>query len=216
MSNSPVSLSMVLASVSIAFGPSVRELRGISRLQPIVNARHAVCLIASELTGHQASTIARHLSGRDSSTARHAIAKAAELCTADSNYALKVDTARQAAIQLATSSIAVRLADIDPSAVAQRVCRDVGREPTNVSVDQIVALAVRLIDLEEVAVATTELISQLQAQDDLTVPKNYEDRAAGERLGQSIESIKTSLASTLAALGYSQKEEEIDSHTADA
>lgn len=214
MNRSPVSLSMVLSCVSIAFGPSIRELRSANRAKPIARARHAACLIADELTGLQKTTIGRNLSGRDYSTVSHAIGTAAELYRTDAEYALKVDTARDAALQLGRTSVASRLADIDATAVANRICRDLAREPSLVSSDQIIALAVRVLDLDDAAGATCRLLTELDEFD-----RQLTAASLDGSLWQSIKAITESLASTLAALGYSQKDNTAnDSHddTADA
>lgn len=213
MSTSPVSLSMVLSCVSVAFGPSVRELRSSSRMQPIARARHAACLIAAELTGLQKTTIGRHLSSRDGSTVSHAIEVAAALCRSDADYAAKVDTAREAAQQLARTSVAARLADIDATAVANRICRDLAREPSLVSSDQIIALAVRVLDLDDVAGGTCRLLAALSRFEDAPAGQSFEDQVLKQRIGAEIRAVTETLSSALLTLGYGQPEgHDDDSH----
>lgn len=219
MTHGPVSIHMVLAAVSIVFGPSIRELRAVGRTQRVAHARHAVCLIASEITSFGMPTIGRHLSDRDASTAHYSRDKARELCAADPEYAAKVETAREAALQLARSSVASRLADIDARAVADRICRDLGREPSRVSSDDVIAIAVRLLALDDVARATAELLGSLATIDNMpaAINRGHEDNVRLQRAGGGARALTATLSSALTALGYSPKEEEDhDSHTANA
>lgn len=218
MTAQPVSIAMVLEAVAAVFGHSVHDLRGVHRFQELARARHAACLIAIEVTGFSSSTIGRQLSCREQSTVRHAVRTARELCESDPEYKCRVETARGAAMQLARSSVSAEFLDLDAVATAGRICGDLARAPSLTSTNEIIAMAVRILDLDEIAGATAQLLACLATIDDAPAePRSLDDNVRLQRAGASARALTETISSALAALGYSPKDEEDnDSHTANA
>jgi len=209
-----VSIANVLESVSAAFGFSVHELRSHRKDQPLADARQAAYLLALDLTEHGPVMIGRRIGGRDHSTVSKGSRVARARYADDEDYAVLVEAARQAALIVAASSLRNKLADADPLLAAERVCLNPSREATRVSTDEILAMAARLLDLEEAAGTTFQLLLKIDEIARLQPAYSAGDRGRWRELAPAIKAIAESLASQLAALGYHATEEDDDSDAA--
>ena len=200
-----VSIATVLECVSNAFGVSVHELRSARRPNPLAHARQAAYLLALELTGHGSTTIGRRMGGRDHSTICHGVEKARERYASDEEYAVKVEAARQAALIITASSLGKRMGDADPIIAAERICHNPSREATRVSTDEILAMAARLLDLEDTAGTTFQLLLKLDELASLQPAYSTADRIRWRELVPVIKALTETLASALGSLGYTME-----------
>lgn len=178
-------------------------------------ARRAVCLLAVELSELSTTQIAERFGGRDHSTVVKLAARAREqLGNNDHRFAALIAEARKTIIDLAASREGQRFRDTDPVAAAERIMGHPNREALTASVDAIVAMADRLLALEEMAAAAYRLLATLDA---LETAKSTQSprvgllRAAHERtvtLTASAQALTDTLASALAALGYDTPDDE--------
>ncbi|MPZ57588.1 MAG: hypothetical protein GEU91_14030 [Rhizobiales bacterium] len=196
----PVSVAMIVECVAAAFDVAPRDIRSDRRRTADGGARNAVYWVARELTGSTFALIGRAL-GRDHSTALHGAERAAARRARDPDYAAKLDAIVVAVQAIGRSNLAHALADADAVAAAGRIAADPLREATRVSTLETAAMAARLIDLEDVAGATFQLLCHL---DDLQANAGAAERTAALRA--SARALITSIASALEALGYATEE----------
>jgi hypothetical protein len=91
---------------------------------------------------------------------------------------------------------------IDPVAAAERVARNPRREALRVSTLETVAMAMRLLALEDVAADTAQLLDRCETAQTFTADgPTAREYAAGTR------ELMGTIASALAALGYATTEE---------
>lgn len=195
MTQLPISVRLIMQCCAEAFDVSLRELRSLRRRDAIVQARQAVYLLARELTDQSFPQIGRAL-GRDHSSIIHGAGVARELIRTNPAFAERVDAARAAILVLARSELARAFDDPDAVACAERICADPLGQATRASVNDITALATRLLCLEDVAVAAFQL---LYAIDELALTPPG-PRAA--HLRGVIAALTYTLSGALAALGY--------------
>lgn len=191
-----VSISTILECVAVAFDVTARDLRSMRRSGEVAHARSAACLLARELTGQSYPQIGRSLGCRDHTTIMVAVETAEKRCQADPIFKEKVQAARGAIIIIAQSELYRLLRDPDAVATAERVCGDPVRQATRISTLESIAMAVRLLTLEDVAGGAYQMLAHF---DELAA------KPAGPRadaLRRSLKTITETLSSTLASLGY--------------
>jgi hypothetical protein len=88
-----VRLAAIIRLVSAHTGCSIADMQGKSRQRSLVLARHAICLLASEV-GHSLPRIGRALGGRDHSTIFHGRDTASARASEDPEYAALLDLVR--------------------------------------------------------------------------------------------------------------------------
>jgi chromosomal replication initiator protein len=190
-----ISVSTVLEAVAAAFDIEVRNIRAPRRQPAFIAARQAACLLARELTEQTLVVIGRTLAGCDHTTVLHHINEARARLATDPEYALKVGAARQAALMIASSSLARLLADPDAVAIAHRITDNPIREALRVSALESAAMAARLLTLEDVAASTFQLLECLSASERARHAEHLQD-----------------ILTTLAALGYAAGDETSPRH----
>lgn len=186
-----VSVNTIVHACSVVFDVSIREIRSPRLQKRTIDARFAACLLAYELTEMSYPQIGRIL-GRDHTTIIDAVHECRRRCETDQEYAQAVDDARQAIKLIASSDLARLLDDPDAIKTAQRLCDNPFREATRVSTLEAVAMAVRLLALEDVAGTVVQLIGHLSSD----IRANHQPQ---------IDAIEA----TLAQLGYAAPDHEI-------
>ena len=200
-----VSVTMILQAASAAFGVSMIELRSARRGDAAVRARFAACLLARELTELSYPQVGRSIGIRDHATILHAARRAAEMRAADPDFRQRYDDAKAAILWLAGSTFADQLRDEDAVQIAARII-DRPASAVRVSNQQLVALAVRLVTLEELAAGTCRLIAGI---DQLT------DQPTGADTAQLRDDVNDSIdgvTSMLVSLGYATITSAGDAH----
>jgi Bacterial dnaA protein helix-turn-helix len=196
----PMPVTLIIRCVAAALDLSEKDIRRRSRDPKATEARHIAAYLSRELTDRSLPTIGRLFAGRDHSTIMHSIDVVRRRCDADAEFAAKVAAVREAIGIIGRSEFARLLDDPDAVAVAARVMNDPLREAPAVSTLEIAAMAARLLDLEEIAAGTFQLLA---AFDELQCAGPAR-RGLIARMRALIETI----ASALAALGYAQEQEE--------
>ncbi|MBK5957423.1 hypothetical protein CCR97_04260 [Rhodoplanes elegans] len=207
MSGEPrVTLKMIVNAVAWAFDVPAHMIAYNRRAKEYVTARQAVCWLARELTPLSMPEIGRRLGDRDHTTILHAIGRAQGRLDTDDDFAERVGQARQMVMR--TSGGDKRWRDADPVEAASRVMDGVApREAGRLSIDEIVAVAARLLDLEDVAATTYQLLAQL---DELARLRSRafdsEARLRMAQLAASSAALSDALADALQGLGYEYAE----------
>jgi chromosomal replication initiator protein len=191
-----ITVSTVLEAVAATFDLSVMELRSPRRGSKLLwMARAAACLLARDLTEKTYLQIGHSLGLRDHTTILHAVRKGETYCKTDPEFAAKVAAARTAIQVVARSQLARLLDDPDPVAVARRLCADPIREATQVSTLETLALAVRLLTLEDIAGGAFVLLGKM-----FDAPEGSDIH----RLRQDNQALIEAITETLASLGYGE------------
>jgi Bacterial dnaA protein helix-turn-helix len=203
----PVPMRLIVHCAAEAFGVEPRDLYLYRRPAAVADARAAVYWLAWHIGSGNKVTIGRELGGRDHTTVVFGI-KACEERRA-------LDPAFRAKLAAAANAIEARLedagpfADPDVVAVAERVVRDPrGRGVTSVSTVELVAVCARLLDLEDLAGSTFQLLANL---DDLIAARGARSREDGRErpdaadakaLATATKTLINTVTETLALLGY--------------
>lgn len=195
----PVSVREIIRVVAADYAMPDRHLYGSRRDGTIAEARQVVCWIASDMTGMASAVIAQVIL-RDGSAVRHAARHVAERRATDPAFRERTDRLAFAIVLAGHRALNAMLADPDPIAAAERVARNPLHEVMRVSTLEVAAMAVRLVELEQLAGATFQLLARCDVARDLS-GAGATAYAAGTR-----ELIET-LASALEALGYATTEE---------
>lgn len=180
----------------------------------IDGARRAVCLLAVDLSTLSTVQIAECFGGRDHSTIVQLAGRARDQVKTDGPFAARIAEAREAIVKLATTREGQRFRDADPIAAAERIMSHPNREAVHASVDAIVAMADRLLALEEMAGAAYRLLVTLDELDRAKVTRSTRvgDLVAQseqcDRIAASAHALTDTLASALAALGYDTPDDE--------
>lgn len=216
-----VTLALIVSVVAADWGVDshrlVRERRGGGLDDP----RRAVVVLARELTSLTAHALGRLFGGRDHATIL-SIAETARGRLSDPHFCAMVERARETILKLAASREGERFRDADPVAAAERIMRHPAREALSASADAIVAMADRLLALEEAAACAFRLLSVLDALAAARAPASSSPARGGGRprearwkgrecdLAAQARALTDTLASALAALGYDPTEETDD------
>lgn len=196
MSAEFTTVRIILECVAATFDLTPIALRSARRSQALVEARAAACLLARDLTGQSYPQIGRVLGMRDHTTIMHAITIAERRCAADRAFAEKVAAVRVAVVTIARSELSRLLNDPDPVATAERLFDDPIREAARVSILETMAMAARLLTLEDLAGATFQLLSHL---DELSVTPRGERR---EALRANVIALRRELSDLLTSLDF--------------
>lgn len=193
-----VSVNTILEAAAAAFDVEPRALRTPRRggLQ-VIQARKAACLLARDLTDQTYEQVGRSIGMRDHTTILHAVRAAEAKSVSDPDFAMRMAAARTAIRLVSQSELSRLLADPDAVAIAHRLCADPVREATRVSTLETLALAVRLLSLEDLAGGSFVLLAKIAA-----APAGSDLAALREQHAALIEA----MAETLASLGYADPE----------
>jgi chromosomal replication initiator protein len=206
-----VSIRMILRAVAVAYDIPAHAIAHHRRNRERVRARDAVCLLARELTSYSYPQIGRLLGNRDHTTIMDAAGRATALLAEDEAFARRFAMARETV--LSSLGTAARWQDADAVAAAARVMGDnPWRVATDLSVDEIVAVAARAVALEHVAATTYQLLAHLDEHERLR--PRFRDPAVQARrcdLLRSCRAMSDSLADVLQGLGYEYAEPEAPS-----
>lgn len=88
-------LSDIILHTAEVFQLTVDDIKGRSRVQYIVRARHAACYLAGEMTVMSLPQIGDRMGGRDHSTILHACRAVPEIMKRDRHYADSIDLIRE-------------------------------------------------------------------------------------------------------------------------
>lgn len=200
-----VSVAMILHAASAAFGVSMIELRSARRGDAAVRARFAACLLACELTELSYPQVGRSIGMRDHSTILRAARRAEEMRADDAEFRRCYDDVKAAILWLAGSRFADLLRDDDAVQIAARII-DRPASAVRVSNQEIVALAVRLVTLEELAAGTCRLIAGIDRLTDQ--PTGADTAQLRDTVNDSIDGV----TSMLVSLGYATITSAGDAH----
>lgn len=176
---------------------------------PVSDARHAVYWLARDLPGLSSAVVGRMLN-RDGSTVRQGAKLMEERRLADAALAAELEGLKSDLMISARAALAGMLTDPDPLAAAERVSRalDPIAAGLRVTALEVAAMAARLVDLEDVAGGTFQLLARCDHA--LTLSGDAaRDYAAGTR------DLITAIAEALAALGYDDQQEAEDGEEKD-
>jgi chromosomal replication initiator protein len=193
-----ISVRLIIFAVADSFGVSVLDMRARRRDGKVYQARAAACLLARELTGRTYPQIGRILAGRDHTTIIHAVELAREMLAADDDFKVAYAAAKMAVETVAATKLAELLRDEEPAVIAARIC-EYPSQANHLSTWKIISMAARLVALEELAADAFKLLADL----DLLV----EQPASAMDLRGPLTSRITSVAESLASLGYSSQPE---------
>jgi Bacterial dnaA protein helix-turn-helix len=197
----PVSVREIIHVVAAEYGMPDRHLYGSGRDGDVAEARQVVCWIASDITGMASAGIAQVIL-RDGSAVRHAARTIAQRRDADTAFRARTDRLADAIMMAGHRVLNAMLADPDPVAAAERIARNPLHEATRVSTLEIAAMAVRQIELEQLAGATYQLLARCDIARSFTA-----DGPAARDYAAGTSDLIGSIASTLEALGYQDPEE---------
>ncbi|MDC7788004.1 helix-turn-helix domain-containing protein [Rhodoplanes sp. TEM] len=207
MSDGTVSIRMILRAVGLAWGIPGHVIRSARRTADVAAPRHAVCLLAREMTQLSFPAIGRLLGNRDHSTIIQAAQRAEELAATDAGFAHRLSVARQTV--LTSLGTAEQWQDADAVQIAERVmAADPWRAATDLAVDEVVAVAARAVALEEVAATSYRLLALLDEHDRLR-RGGFADAAAIRRandIAVQARAFADALADALQGLGYEYAE----------
>ncbi|MBB5046761.1 chromosomal replication initiator protein [Rhodopseudomonas rhenobacensis] len=188
-----VSVNMILQATSVVFGVSVIEMRSHRHHEVVVRARFAACLLCRELTDHSFPMLGRSIGLRDHTTILRAVRRAEQMRASDAEFAQCYEEAKAAILFVSGTKLADLLRDDDAVEVAVRILDAPNSAPVRVSTREIIAMAVRLITLEELAISNLELLTTL----DVLAETQSETEAQALRAEAAllIDGIATSLGS---------------------
>lgn len=193
-----VTVNLILHCCAEVFGVTVRDMKAMRRRAAAGLARSAACLLARELTEYSYPQVGRSIGMRDHSTIIAAVRSAERRLGEDAEFAAKVNAARALIEDAASRVLREDLLDLDAPTIAARICDDPLNAPTRVSVNEIGALAVRLLGLEDAACCAFELL--LHIDDLATTPPG----PRADVLRANITAITDTLSRTLTSLGYAE------------
>ncbi|RAI33687.1 hypothetical protein CH338_22170, partial [Rhodoplanes elegans] len=202
-----VSIRMILRAVGYAFGIPSSKIRSLRRTGDLCQPRHAVCLLAREMTTLTFPAIGRLLGDRDHTSIMHGADKGQALRDSDPDFARRLATARE--MILAELARADRWQDADAVAAAERVmgAADPWRAAIDLSVDEVVAVAARAVALEHVAAGTYRLLAQLdELRRCAERPRDGDARDRIAELEPAAAALSDALAEALQGLGYEYAE----------
>lgn len=197
-----VTVNLILHCCAEVFGVTVREMKAMRRRAAPGLARSAACLLARDLTEFSYPQVGRTIGMRDHSTIMSAVRAAERLRGEDAEFSANIEAARALIVDAASRELREDLHDLDATAIAARVCNDPLNAPTRVSVNEIGALAVRLLGLEDAACSAFDLL--LHIDDLATTPAG----PRADALRDNIAAITETLSSALTSLGYAIPAEE--------
>ncbi|PZA12439.1 hypothetical protein DNX69_10705 [Rhodopseudomonas palustris] len=188
-----VSVRLIIFAVAEAFGVSITELRSSRRTAATFRARAAACLLGRELTRASFPMVGRMLGDRDHSTIMKAVLRAEGMLRTDEDFAVRYAAAKRAIQIIANSKLAELIRDDDTAAVAARICEHPS-QADRVSTLQIIAMAARLVTLEELAEDAFNMLASLDQMVD------QPDRAA--LLRRDLHTRINAITESLGSLGY--------------
>jgi hypothetical protein len=204
-----VTLRAIVSCVARARGIPERHLYGRRGDRQASDARLVVYWLARELPGMSSQTIGNLLGDRDHSTILSGARRVDALRATTPALAVELDGLKAMLLGDARASVAKGLIEPDALAAADRIAHalDPVREGLRASALEIAGMALRLVDLEEVAGGTTRLIASIRRAGHVTSDpvQSAERRVASLALMETIES-------ALVALGYVAEEEESESN----
>lgn len=159
--NGAPSIRLIVSVVSATFEVPVLDILSQRRSAGISVARHAAYWLCRELTYCSIPTIARHLGNRDHTTVMAGIETARAMLRTSESFRDLVETARSAIGAIAASRFADAFHEPDAVAAAQTVLRDPRVAAHKATPEQMRALAVHLLALDEIATLTVQLLSQI-------------------------------------------------------
>lgn len=191
-----VSVNMILQATSVVFGISVLEMRSPRRSEAIVRARFAACLLARELTDQSYPQLGRSIGMRDHTTIQKAVGRAEDMHASDAQFRQHYEEAKAAILFVAGTKLADLLCDDDAIEIATRIIDHPNTAPVRVSTREIIAMAVRLITLEEIAASSLQLFTTLD------VLAETQSDAHAQALRGDAAMLIDGIANSLASLGY--------------
>lgn len=198
----PVSVREIIRIVAADYGMPDRHLYGSRRDGDVAEARQVVCWIAQDIVGLASASVAQVIV-RDGSAVRHASRTIGARRADDEPFRARTDKLAAEVSSRGYRALTAMLADSDPVAAAERVARNPLHEAMRVSTLEIAAMAVRLVELEQLAGGFFQLLARCDVALDFTADgPTARDYAAGTR------DLIGSLASALEALGYATTNEE--------
>lgn len=196
----PISVREIARLVAADFGVAERHVYGRRSDAASAEARQVVCWIAFDLNGLSSTEIAQVV-GRDSSTVRHAFDVVVAKRSSDEAFKTRTDHLSREVALLGRRALSEMLADPDPVEAAERIAGNPLYEAMRVSTLEIAAMAVRLVELENIAGATFQLL-------DLLDRAHASGRPAGAVYTADVRELIDTVASALQALGYETTTEE--------
>jgi chromosomal replication initiator protein len=193
---SRVSVNMILQATSVVFGISVLEMRSPRRSEAIIRARFAACMLARDLTDQSYPQLGRSIGMRDHTTILKAVRRAEEMCASDPEFRQRFEEAKAAILFVAGTKLADLLCDDDAIEIATRIIDAPNSAPVRVSTREIIAMAVRLITLEELAASSVQLLTTL----DVLAETPSDPHAAALRYDAAM--LIDGIANSLTSLGY--------------
>lgn len=202
-----VPVSLIIEATAQAFGVDAHEIISERRIKSVMPARKAAICLAFELSLLSSTALGRRFGNRDHSTMVTARKSAELLKVSDADFAAKLEAARLAATALANTSVASCFGEPDAAAVARRVLADPAIHALGVSKNEICAMAARLLDLEEIAGGSFQLLLKIDQLIDAPRPATEADIFYRADLVACARAIIATLSSALAALGYTKEPE---------
>ncbi|MDC7787335.1 helix-turn-helix domain-containing protein [Rhodoplanes sp. TEM] len=203
MSDGTVSIRMILRAVGLAWNVAAHKVRSNRRTADIAVPRHAVCLLASEMTGYTFAAIGRLLGDRDHTSIMHGVARGRALRDSDPDFAARFATARQIVLDELATADRWQDADAVEAARAVMAAADPWRAATDLSVDEVVAVAARAVALEEVAGGTYQLLALLDEFERLRrQPSLPQPPQRASEIAASVRALGDAIAEALQGLGY--------------
>ena len=204
-----ISVRAIVHRVATARRVSERHIYSRRIDPPVSDARHAVYWLARDLPGLSSAVVGRMLN-RDGSTVRQGAKAMEERRLADATLAAELDGLKSDLMVSARAALAGMLADPEPYEAAQRIARalDPIAAGLRVTALEVAAMAVRLVDLEEVAAGTFQLLARCDHALALSGDAAREYAAGTHALINSI-------TEALAPLGYDDQQEAEDGEEED-
>ncbi|NEW96939.1 hypothetical protein DY467_09125 [Rhodopseudomonas sp. BR0G17] len=184
---------MIVYAAAEAFDVVALNVQAACRGLRETRARYAACLLAEQFTQQSRPQIGHLVGCRDRGGVRRAIIKASQLWETDEDFRVRFEGAKNAVLSVAKTELAERLRDVDTTKIAEAVCE---RPNRNVSSWELIALASRVLSLEELAGDAFQLLADVDRLADL--PRD----AATDELRGEIRSRIAAITETLAELGY--------------
>lgn len=139
---------LILDAVAAAFDVPLREILSPRKTEKLMRARTAAYGLCFKMTAHSHAQIGMQIGGRDHTTVINGIGRFYERNRSDDDFRQRVEAARAAIEIMNASRLAARFGGGDPVAIATYVNQDPYGRALMLSVEEIAALAARVLAAE--------------------------------------------------------------------
>ncbi|WP_245413881.1 helix-turn-helix domain-containing protein [Fulvimarina endophytica] len=159
-------IQTITAEIAAIRGVSVEDIVSNRRPRRVIRPRQEAMYFAQKLTPASLPAIGRHLGGRDHSTVMHGIRRIEQQCASVTGYAGELETIEQRLKLALPGGGAARMLpaeDLDIAELARRIDAAVrAGETVRLYIDEVAAMAARIVDLESRIGAIRAAISGLE------------------------------------------------------